>query len=210
VDAVLLSHLHHDHAELRSLRLVGAPVVTSASSARWLRSHHLDGRGIAGWSDLGPLEVRLVEAAHAGRPMPHRPNEATGHLLRHGTTTVWFAGDTSLYADMARLPALAGVPRLDVAVVPVGGWGPRLPIEHHMGPDEAARACALTEARYALPVHWGTLHLPLTRRLGDWFERPGEAFEAAARATAPGCQVVRLSVGESWSMPMPADDAGAS
>ena len=32
----LLSHLHHDHAELRSLRMLGdAPVVTGSANAAW-------------------------------------------------------------------------------------------------------------------------------------------------------------------------------
>ena len=71
VDAVLLSHLHHDHAELRSLRLVtGAPVLTSSSNGGWLRKKGLEGRGAESWIDLGTVEVRLVPAVHHSRPMP--------------------------------------------------------------------------------------------------------------------------------------------
>ena len=106
VDAVLLSHLHHDHAELRSLRLVpDAPVLTSERNGRWLRSKGLSARGAEDWTDVGPLQVRLVRAVHHGRPMPHRPNDAHGHLVRSGSTTLWVAGDTSLYAgDGAAAP----------------------------------------------------------------------------------------------------------
>ena len=200
-DAVLLSHLHHDHAELRSLRLLpGTPVLTSERNARWLRTQSLDGRGAEDWADVGTVEVRLVTAVHHGRPMPHRPNDANGHLVRSRTTTVWVAGDTSLYAGMGRLPHLAGVERLDVAVVPIGGWGPRLSA-NHMGPAEAAEACALTGARHALPVHWGTLHAPLMTWVSDWFDRPLDAFEAEVAAAAPDCQVIRLPLGETWSPP---------
>jgi len=201
VDAVLLSHLHHDHAELRSLRLVSdAPVLTGAQNGRWLRRHGLDGRGAEDWVDLGGVQVRLVTAVHRGRPMPHRPNDANGHLVRSGTTTVWVAGDTSLYADMVNLPRLAGVERLDVVLVPIGGWGPRLSAGH-MGPAEAAEACARTGARYALPVHWGTLHAPFMTWVSDWFERPLDLFEADVVAAAPDCRVIRLTPGGTWSMP---------
>ena len=50
-DAVLLSHLHHDHAELGSLRrLPGVPVLTGPSNARWLRDKGLHGVGLdTGW-----------------------------------------------------------------------------------------------------------------------------------------------------------------
>ena len=201
VDAVLLSHLHHDHAELRSLRLMpGVPVLTGSGNARWLRKHDVQGMGAEEWTDVGDAQVRLVPALHHSRPMPHRPNEAHGHLVRSRTTTLWAAGDTSLYAGMADLPGLAGVGRLDVVLVPIGGWGPRLS-EGHMGPAEAAEACARTKARYALPVHWGTLHAPLMTWVSDWFERPLDAFAAQVAAVAPSCRVVRIGLGETWSLP---------
>jgi L-ascorbate metabolism protein UlaG (beta-lactamase superfamily) len=201
VDAVLLSHLHHDHAELRSLRLMpGVPVLTSERNARWLRKQGISGRGAENWTDAGTVQVRLVRAVHHGRPMPHRPNDANGHLVRSGTTTLWVAGDTSLYAGMGQLRDLADVERLDVVLVPIGGWGPRLSA-NHMGPAEAAEACALTRARYALPVHWGTLHAPFMTWMSDWFERPLDAFEAGVAAAAPDCEVIRLSPGETWSSP---------
>jgi L-ascorbate metabolism protein UlaG (beta-lactamase superfamily) len=132
--------------------------------------------------------------------MPHRPNDANGHLVRSRATTLWAAGDTSLYADMERLPELAGVERLDVALVPIGGWGPRLSAGH-MGPVEAAEACARTGARYALPVHWGTLHAPFTTWTSDWFERPLDAFAEALAGAAPRCEVIRVPPGGTWSMP---------
>ncbi|WP_319804150.1 MBL fold metallo-hydrolase [Nocardioides dongkuii] len=198
-DAVLLSHLHLDHAELRSLRMLpGVPVLTGSRNAAWVRRQGLLGQGAEEWTDVGAVQVRLVPAVHHGRPMPHRPNEANGHLVRSAGTTLWVAGDTAWYERMAELPALAGTERLDVAIVPIGGWGPRLSA-NHMGPAQAARACAVTGARYALPVHWGTLHPPLMATIGDWFERPLAAFEAEVSAEAPGCRVIRLGHGETWS-----------
>jgi L-ascorbate metabolism protein UlaG (beta-lactamase superfamily) len=208
VDAVLLSHLHHDHAELRSLRLLpGVPVLTSERNARWLRRHGVDGRGADDWIDVGTVQARLVTAVHHSRPMPHRPNDANGHLIRSRTTTLWAAGDTSLYADMIGLPHLAGVRRLDIALVPIGGWGPRLSAGH-MGPHEAAEACARTGARYALPVHWGTLHAPFMTWMGDWFDRPLGAFEESLQGAAPDCRLIRLTPGETWSLPPHADPSG--
>jgi len=199
VDAVLLSHLHHDHAELRSLRMLGAvPVITGPRNAAWVTKHRLRGVCPDDWMDVGDVQVRLVKAVHHSRPMPHRPNDANGHLVRSGTTTVWAAGDTSLYDEMTELPQLAGADRVDLALVPIGGWGPRLSAGH-MGPPEAATACAMTRARYALPVHWGTLHAPTTTWFSDWFDRPLEQFARALAATAPDCELVRLQPGQTWA-----------
>ena len=197
VDAVLLSHLHHDHAELRSLRMLGeAPVVTGPANAAWLRRRGLRGVAPPGWYDLGGgVHVRLVTAVHHARPMPHRPNEAHGHLLRTGDLAVWIAGDTEVYDEMTELPGYAGRDRIDLAVVPVGGWGPRLS-PGHMGPEEAALACAMTRSRWALPYHWGTHHAPLVGGLGDWMDRPLVRFEEALARTSPESRIVRVGPGE--------------
>jgi L-ascorbate metabolism protein UlaG (beta-lactamase superfamily) len=200
-DAVLLSHLHHDHAELKSLRLVpsGVPVITAPANAQWLRKHGLTGVSPrdGGWLDVGAdgtTQVALCAAKHDSRPMPHRPNAANGHLVRSGSVRIWLAGDTSLIDEMEDLPAQAGG-TIDLAVVPVSGWAPRLS-GGHLGPREAAEACARVGARHAMPVHWGTLHTPLGSRYPHgWMDRPGEEFAAALVDLAPRCRPLVLAAG---------------
>ena len=202
-DAVLLSHLHHDHAEVRSLRLLGdVPVLTAPANARWLRGKGLNGVGLdvgsGGWYRLGGIEVRLTRAVHGHRPMPHRPNAATGHLVRSGSVTIWAVGDTERFPGVTRIRHLADG-ALDVALVPVHGWGPRLS-GGHLGPVEAARLCAETGVRLAIPVHWGTLHVPGGRHLPPgWMDHAGAAFAAAVHREARGTEAVVLRPGESWS-----------
>lgn len=200
-DAVLLSHLHHDHAELSSLRMLPeVPILTAGESAAWLHRRRVPsaiGLGDA-WQDVGggAVQVSLVRADHQHRRMPHRPNAAHGHLVRGRTASLWVAGDTSLHSEIADLPDLVGRPALDVAVVPIAGWGPRLS-GGHMSAEQAATACALSGARWALPVHWGTLHPPLMTRFGSmWMERPGEEFAEALPRLAPRCRLLRLRPGE--------------
>ena len=204
-DVVLLSHLHHDHAELRSLRRLGsAPIVTAPVNAEWLRSKGL--RHPVGlddeWYDVGDggVSVRLVPAVHRSRPMPHRPNAANGHLIRSDGTVVWAAGDTELYDGMAELAKWAGH-GLTVAVVPIGGWGPRLS-KGHLDPDQAAEACALTDPDWVLPVHWGTLHPPGGRHLPrGWMDRALPAFRNALAREAPRSRLIALEPGERWREP---------
>jgi L-ascorbate metabolism protein UlaG (beta-lactamase superfamily) len=113
---------------------------------------------------------------------------------------VWIAGDTALYSGMSRLPEMAGGP-IDLALVPVWGWGPSLS-GGHMTPEQAASAVAMCGARYAVPVHWGTLHPPFfTRFANEWLELPGERFEAALADQAPEATAVVLDPGESWTAP---------
>lgn len=199
-DAVLISHLHHDHAELRSLRMLpDVPLMTSSPVAAWLAGKRLRGVAIGqGWTRVGTseVEVRLVPAVHHHRPMPHRPNQAHGHLVRGPSAALWVAGDTSLYPEMSSLPEMAGR-SIDVGLVPVWGWGPRLS-QGHMTPTEAAAACGLAEAGHGIPVHWGTLHPPLVARFArGWLERPGEEFADALGRVAPDCEPVVMDPGES-------------
>jgi L-ascorbate metabolism protein UlaG (beta-lactamase superfamily) len=203
-DVVLMSHLHHDHADLPSLRRLGPepPVLTSGANAAWLVRRGLSGVAAAetGWTDVGTVGVSLVRADHNSRPMPHRPNVAHGHVVRAGSGVVWFAGDTSLYDEMERIPSVAEGP-VDVAVVPIGGWGARLS-KGHLGPREAARACALVGARYAVPVHWGTLFVPGTSKVPrGWMTKPGPAFVRALEELAPTCRPLLLELGGTAVVP---------
>lgn len=202
-DGVLISHLHHDHCELSSLRMLpGVRCWTSEGNARWLRRKGIAASGMGeGWVTVAEgVEVRLTRADHRHRPMPHRPNDAHGHLIRTPEVTVWAVGDTSLYDDMAAVPALLGQP-LDVVLVPISGWGPRLS-QGHLDGVQAAEACALSGARWALPVHWGTLHVPTqAERPRGWMDRPREVFAEALARMAPQCGLIDLRPGGRWTLP---------
>jgi L-ascorbate metabolism protein UlaG (beta-lactamase superfamily) len=209
-DAVLLSHLHHDHAELRSLRLLppAAPVITGAANVAWLRKRNLAAVAPAEgeWIGVGPADagvrVTLCAAVHSARPMPHRPNAANGHLVDAPSSRIWLAGDTELFDGLSELPEQAGGP-IDLAIVPVSGWGPRLS-GGHMGPEQAAEACLRVGAACAIPVHWGSLHTPGGQRYPrGWMDRPGPEFASALEAVAPQCESMILEIG----VPTPLDHA---
>ncbi|MDQ2756651.1 MAG: MBL fold metallo-hydrolase [Actinomycetota bacterium] len=223
-DAVLLSHLHLDHADLPSLRLLGpVPVLASGAVAAWLRDKGIDGRTlstqwqpvsqVASWEEKlegvgqgagavlaqDAVEVRLVHAEHHSRPMPHRPDDAHGFLVRSPEVVVWFAGDTAAYPDMEQLDELAGRP-VDVALLPIHGWGPRLS-PGHLDPSGAADVCRRLGVPYVVPIHHGTLH-PLGFHLGPlgWVRRPMQTFREEVAARSPRTTVVELTPdGPPWT-----------
>jgi L-ascorbate metabolism protein UlaG (beta-lactamase superfamily) len=145
------------------------------------------------------VRVTLCGAQHSARPMPHRPNATNGHLVRAPSSTIWVAGDTELFDGLTEMPQLAGRP-IDLALVPVSGWGPRLS-RGHMGPAQAAEACRRVGARYAVPVHWGTLHAPgAGNHPRGWMDSPGPAFAQALGLVAPGCTPLVLETGVPTSL----------
>ncbi|HEX6781827.1 MAG TPA: MBL fold metallo-hydrolase [Solirubrobacterales bacterium] len=200
LDAVLISHLHHDHTDLGSLRRLGREVrlLVPPGSGGFFSRH-----GFADATELGPgesntvggLTVTAVEARHdGGRRRGAAEVEPVGFLIG-GSRSVYFAGDTDLFEGMEGL-----APGLDLALLPVWGWGPTLG-PGHLDPEGAARAAALLSPRLAVPIHWGTLYpLGLRRLRPGRLVLPAKEFTARARELAPQVATRVLSPGESASL----------
>jgi L-ascorbate metabolism protein UlaG (beta-lactamase superfamily) len=158
VDLVLLSHLHMDHFDRLSLaRLDSEPELVVGPGGRdlarrwgWTRVTEL----APGQSHrVGDVTVTALPAAHPGSRPPFGPRgTAVGYLLESGEARLYFAGDTDLFPEMETM--IPG--ELDVALLPIGGWGPRLG-SGHLDPPRAVEATARLRPRFAVPIHWGTL-----------------------------------------------------
>ena len=96
---------------------------------------------------------------------------------------MYFAGDTDVYDSMAALAPL------DVALLPVWGWGPKVG-EGHLTPRSAAVALQLLRPRIAVPIHWGT-YFPAYLRGPAPADPPHEfarhAAELAPKWTSASC-----------------------
>ena len=200
LDAVLLSHLHHDHLHAPSLRTLDRSAVRLVVPAGTGR---LGARqGFAETIELAPGEatrvggvrVKAVPAVHDGGRIPlGRKVDALGFVVEADGLRVYFAGDTDVFEGMAEMEAL------DVALIPVWGWGPRLG-PGHLDPERAAEALALLRPRIAAPIHWGTL-FPLgrrdrSRRLTD----PPHEFARAAARVAPEVEIRVLQPGRALDL----------
>jgi L-ascorbate metabolism protein UlaG (beta-lactamase superfamily) len=155
IDAILVSHAHLDHLDVASLRGFGPEtrIIVPVGAARILAAPGLTveelGRGVS--ARIGPLTVTATFADHSGYRPPFGPRaEAIGFLIE-GRQRIYFAGDTDVFPGMTDL-----APGLDLALLPVWGWGPRLG-PGHMNPERAAEALTLLRPRIAMPIHWGTL-----------------------------------------------------
>jgi L-ascorbate metabolism protein UlaG (beta-lactamase superfamily) len=99
---------------------------------------------------------------------------------------------------------MAGFAPVDVALLPVWGWGPNLG-PGHMDPNRAADAAALLSPRIAVPIHWGT-YFPAGMKsvlpgAGNLLKDPPWQFQRLCQERAPDTRVVVLAPGESLALP---------
>ncbi len=208
LDLVLISHVHHDHLHVPSLRRIapGTPVLTPRGSSRTVGHGRFDDvvEVVAGdRARVGAVTVTVVPALHSDRRVPlGRRAQPVGYLVETAGWSCYFAGDTDLFADMGELSG-----RVDVALLPVWGWGPSLG-HGHLDPARAAEAADLIRPATVVPVHWGTLwpiglagyrsdrlHAPpheLVDSLGSYgidtgvrVLAPGDTMAGAGRRSAP-------------------------
>jgi L-ascorbate metabolism protein UlaG (beta-lactamase superfamily) len=201
IDAVLISHLHHDHADVPSLRRLSrtVPVLAAPGSGDFLaRLGFSDVRELApgDTADVGGVRVTATEADHpAGGRRFERASRAVGFELA-GQRRIYFAGDTDLFDGMEAI----GGDKLDLALLPIWGWGTSIGAGH-LDPERAARAAALLSAKLVVPIHWGTLYpLGLARLRPEPLSTPAGEFATWMHELAPQSELRVLAPGEATSL----------
>lgn len=195
VDGILISHRHRDHLDLPSLRGLpdSVPIVVppgSAPLARRAGATSVIELATGASTRIGGVEVTATPAVH--------PDGRWGRTDGAGTVGYWVGGSVSIYfaGDTASFAAMTDLSGADLALLPIGGWGPT----HgpgHMHPVEAAQALRLLRPSRAVPIHWGSLRIPALWRLNARdFRSGGEQFWVHAHRVAPDVEVTVLARGE--------------
>ena len=206
IDAVLVSHDHHDHMDVPTLRRLAArfrpAFVTGLGNARYLARRGIPGgRDLDWWqrTEIGPgVSVTAVPARHSsGRGVFDRNRTLwCGFVVEGPSGSVLFAGDTGFGSHFAMIAAR--FPRLTAALLPIGGFVPEWYMhQQHMGPRDAVRAAEILGAGAAIPMHFGTF--PVS---DDAETDPTEGLrEALGEGGGPKPRFAVLGNGESVTLP---------
>jgi len=168
---VFVSHSHHDHFNPGDIQKVCAPdavVVAPPDTASQFQA----ARSLAPGQTLRFDDVSLtgVPAYNVGKDFHPQANDWLGAIIELDNARVYYAGDTD------RIPEMAKLEEIDVALLPVGG-------KYTMNASEAAEACDDIGCAAAVPYHFGDI--------------VGSADDARQFADAAGCTVHVLKPGQS-------------
>ncbi|RUL88640.1 metal-dependent hydrolase [Tautonia sociabilis] len=165
-DAIAITHGHADHLAdvFSAASRCSGPIVGIYDLTSWLGIKGIDGDKLMGMNKGGTVHLNspavsltMTDARHSSSWTESDGSivslgEPAGYVVTFSTGfTLYLAGDTSLFGDMALIRELY---EPDAAILPIGD-------RFTMDPKAAAVACRLLGVKAAIPCHYGTFP-PLT------------------------------------------------
>lgn len=159
VDAIIVTHGHADHLgdTERLAKAYDATVIAMFEICAYLGARgveHTDPMNIGGTIERDGITVTMVNALHSSAiiedGMPITMGDPAGIVIKSAEKTVYHAGDTEIFSDMALIQRLH---RPEIGLIPIGD-------RFTMGPETAAVACnEFLNLETVIPIHWGTFDL---------------------------------------------------
>jgi L-ascorbate metabolism protein UlaG (beta-lactamase superfamily) len=201
VDLVLVTHAHFDHLHRASLRALAEQARRRGADVPVIVvPHHV--RDLV--ADLGfkeVIEMNWWHARHqANLTITHVPSRHWGarilkdsyrgyggYVIRDSWHSIYHAGDTAYFSGFREIRKRLAP---EVALLPIGAYSPASFRNVHTSPSDAIRAFLDLEAKWMVPMHYGTFRLS-----HEPMDEPLQLLRAEARAKGIEDRVLVLEEG---------------
>ena len=143
-DLILVTHEHFDHMDPNAINALDQPdtVIVAGERVASELSGRVSGKVVAVQEGATTAHKGIEVKAVAGYNSYHPRGFNLGYVFRVGDQTIYHAGDTG------RVPEMADLGPIDVALLPIGGT-------YTMNEEEAAEAVRMIRPKVTIPMHYG-------------------------------------------------------
>jgi N-acyl-phosphatidylethanolamine-hydrolysing phospholipase D len=205
IDAVVISHSHYDHLDLKAIEQLASSThfLVPLKLKQWFVEQDVKSVNVTEldwWQthDFNGVSFQALPSQHwSARGIGDRFETLwASWSITVGDKHLWFAGDTG-YNPYQFKKIGEKVAAIDLALIPIGAYSPRWFMQaYHVNPEEAVQIHLDIGAAKSIGMHWGTF--PLTA------EEPGEPPLKLAEARR-GKQIdeqafITISVGQTLAL----------
>ncbi|MDL2261041.1 MBL fold metallo-hydrolase [Methanimicrococcus sp. OttesenSCG-928-J09] len=167
-DYVLISHMHHDHADTRSLRKIfkgnqktqALLPLNGRSYVKYFTKNYQEAGWFQKYKTKPGVDVYFLPSFHWSRMHVFDSNNTLwgSFIIQSNDKTIYFGGDTAWGNHFEEIAEL--FPSIDYAIMPIGAYTPRsIAGSAHISPEEAVKAAEILNAKHLIPMHYGTYPL---------------------------------------------------
>jgi len=201
IDLVLVTHAHFDHLHRPSLRTIAQQTREQRGLAPTIVvPHHVfDLVSDLGFDEVVELDwwnsfchreltVTHVPSRHWGARIIRDSHRGYGgYVLRDHKHSLYHAGDTAYFSGFREIGRRLSP---ELALLPIGAYNPPSFRNVHANPSDATRAFLDLQARWMVPMHYGTFRLS-----HEPIDEPLQLLEREAKAAGVQDRVLILEEG---------------
>ena len=187
-DYILISHGHFDHLgdSIEIAKKTKANIIAMPELAVYCQKKGVKNINMLNYCtpmDFGKIKIGLVPVAHSGgigleNGKALYSGNPAGFIIKSENKTIYFAGDTSLCAD---IKVIGQIYKPDIVMFPISGC-------FTTGPEEAAIAIKWLKPKIAIPMHYNSL--PILPKVD-----PND-FKKAVKKQSPKTKCIILKPGD--------------